>query len=123
VADIARIRGKTPAEIDSVGRGRVWTGEQALERGLIDRIGGFDDAVALAREKGGIPAGQAVKFVHYPRKKSPFEALKSGGVAAFTRAMVQELTGQAVREVKEQVDGPWRREQTWAWDPNTYRPW
>ena len=123
VADIARVRGKTPAEIDSVGRGRVWTGEQALERGLIDRIGGFDDAVALAREKGGIPAGQAVKFVHYPRKKSPFEALKSGGMTAFTRAMVQELTGQAVREVKEQVDGPWRRDQTWAWDPNTYRPW
>lgn len=123
VADIARIRGKTPAEIDSIGRGRVWTGEQALERGLIDRIGGFDDAVALAREKGGIPAGQEVKFVHYPRKKSPIEALKSGGIAAFTRAVVQDLTGQAVREVREQVDGPWRGERTWAWDPNTYRPW
>lgn len=123
VADIARVRGKTPAEIDSIGRGRVWTGEQALERGLIDRIGGFDDAVALAREKGGIPAGQEVKLVHYPRKKSPIEALKSGGMAAFTRVLAQELTGQAVREVKEQVDGPWRREQAWAWDPNTYRPW
>jgi protease-4 len=123
VADIARVRGKTPAEIDSIGRGRVWTGEQALELGLIDRIGGFDDAVALARERGGIPAGQEVKFVHYPQKKSPLEALKSGGIAAFTRVLTQELTGRAVREVKEQVDGPWRREQTWAWDPNTYRPW
>jgi hypothetical protein len=123
VADIARVRGKTPAEIDSIGRGRVWTGEQALERGLIDRIGGFDDAVALAREKGGIPVGQEVKFVHYPRKKNPLEALKGGGMAALTRTLVQELTGQAVREVKEQIDGPWRREQTWAWGPNTYRPW
>jgi protease IV len=123
VADIARARGKTPAEIDSLGRGRVWTGEQALERGLIDRIGGFDDAVALAREKGGIPAGQEVKFVHYPRKKTPLESLKSGGIAAFIRAVVQEVTGQAVREVRAQVDGPWRRTQTWAWDPNTYRPW
>lgn len=123
VADIARARGKTPAEIDSIGRGRVWTGEQALERGLIDKIGGFDDAVALAREKGGIPAGQEVKFVHYPRKKSPLESLKSGGVGAFTRTLVQELTGRAAQEVKEQMDGPWRREQVWAWDPNTYRPW
>jgi protease IV len=123
VDDIARARGKTPAEIDSIGRGRVFTGEQALERGLIDRIGGFDEAVALAKERAGIAAGQDVRIVHYPRKKSPLEALKSGGVGAFTRALGQELTGQAVREVKDQVDGPWLREQTWVWDPNTYRPW
>ena len=79
--------------------------------------------MALAKERAGIPAEQGVKFVHYPRKKSPLEALKSGGVSAFTRALVQELTGRAVREVKHQIVGPWSQEQTWAWDPNTYRAW
>ena len=43
-------RGKTKAEIDSIGQGRVWTGEQALERGLVDELGGIDDAVKAAAE-------------------------------------------------------------------------
>lgn len=41
-------RGMTKAEIDSIGQGRVWTGEQALERGLVDRLGGMDDAIKEA---------------------------------------------------------------------------
>lgn len=41
-------RGMTNAEIDSIGQGRVWTGEQALERGLVDQLGGVDDAIKEA---------------------------------------------------------------------------
>lgn len=41
-------RGMTKAEIDSIGQGRVWTGEQALERGLVDQLGGLDVAVEEA---------------------------------------------------------------------------
>lgn len=41
-------RGMTKAEIDSVGQGRVWTGEQAKERGLVDELGGMDDAIESA---------------------------------------------------------------------------
>lgn len=41
-------RGMTKAEIDLIGQGRVWTGEQALERGLVDRLGGMDDAIKEA---------------------------------------------------------------------------
>jgi protease-4 len=43
-------RGKSKEEIDRIGQGRVWTGEQALERGLIDALGGLDEAVATAAE-------------------------------------------------------------------------
>ncbi|MDR1918667.1 MAG: signal peptide peptidase SppA [Tannerellaceae bacterium] len=43
-------RGKTKEEIDRIGQGRVWTGEQALERGLIDALGGLDQALASAAE-------------------------------------------------------------------------
>ena len=41
-------RGKTKAEIDSIGQGRVWTGEQAIEIGLVDKLGGIDDAIKEA---------------------------------------------------------------------------
>jgi protease-4 len=47
-------RGKTKEEIDQIGQGRVWTGEQALERGLVDALGGIDEAVSLAAELAGL---------------------------------------------------------------------
>jgi protease-4 len=109
VDDIARARGKTPAEIDSLGRGRVWTGQQALERGLIDRVGTFDDAVALAKEKAGIPKDQEVEFVHFPKKQGFLEALQSGGLAS------------ALFTLTDAIVAPFRREGTWAVDWNTYR--
>lgn len=109
VADIARARGKSFAEIDSVGRGRVFTGEQALERGLIDRIGGFDEALALLKEKAGIPATEEVKIVHYPKKKGTLEALRAGGWAAAVVAMVDGWLA------------PLRQPAVWAVDRNDYR--
>jgi protease-4 len=109
VDDIARVRGKTPAEIDSLGRGRVWTGQQALERGLVDRVGTFDDAVALAKEKAGIPKDQEVEFVHYPKKQGFLEALQSGGLAL------------ALLTLTDRIVAPFRHEGTWAVDWNTYR--
>lgn len=109
VDDIARARGRTPAEIDSLGRGREWTGQQALERGLIDRVGTFDDAVALAKEKAGIPKDQEVEFVHYPKKPGFLEALQSGGFAA------------AMFTLTDAIVAPFRHEGTWAVDWNAYR--
>ncbi|GHU54800.1 signal peptide peptidase SppA [Bacteroidia bacterium] len=43
-------RGKTKEKIDQIGQGRVWTGEQALERGLVDALGGLDEAIVAAAE-------------------------------------------------------------------------
>jgi len=51
---VADGRHLSPAEVDAVAQGRVWTGRQALERHLVDRLGTLADAVALAREKAGL---------------------------------------------------------------------
>ncbi|ASI88568.1 signal peptide peptidase SppA [Vibrio mediterranei] len=51
---VANNRNMSVTDVDSVAQGRVWTGKDALERGLIDQIGDFDDAVALAAELGGM---------------------------------------------------------------------
>jgi len=48
------------AEVEAVASGRVWTGRQALERRLVDRLGTLADAVALARERAGLAPGEAV---------------------------------------------------------------
>lgn len=47
-------RGMTKADIDLIGQGRVWTGEQALEKGLVDQLGGLDDAIKEAAGLAGL---------------------------------------------------------------------
>ncbi len=58
---VAEGRGLPRAEVEKVAGGRVWTGRQALERKLVDQLGGLDDAVAVARQRAGLPAGAAVE--------------------------------------------------------------
>jgi protease IV len=52
---VAQGRGITKAEVDKVGQGRVWTGEQAQARRLVDEIGGLRQALAYARREAGLP--------------------------------------------------------------------
>jgi len=47
-------RGMAKEEIDNIGQGRVWTGEQALERGLVDELGGMNRAIEVAAELAGL---------------------------------------------------------------------
>jgi protease-4 len=75
VSKAAEGRRRTEAEIESVAQGRVWTGAEALAAGLVDRLGGLDVAVALAREKGGIAKGQEAQLVVVPEPKGFLELL------------------------------------------------
>ncbi|WP_236607195.1 signal peptide peptidase SppA [Sandaracinus amylolyticus] len=52
---VAEGRGMRMTEVDAVARGRVWTGDRALELGLVDRLGGFRSALVRARQLGGLP--------------------------------------------------------------------
>ena len=71
----AQSRHTTAEQIDALGRGRVWTGAQARERGLVDALGGLDAAVALAKERSGVPADEEVELVSYSPRRSLYEAL------------------------------------------------
>ena len=63
-------RNLTREEVDGVGRGRVWTGRQALDKKLVDELGGLDKALAAAKSLAGIPAGEDVRLVVWPQKVS-----------------------------------------------------
>ncbi len=71
---VAEGRGMTPQQVRTVAQGRVWTGQQALERGLVDHLGGFSVAVARARALAGIEEDARVQLRYYPTVESPFEA-------------------------------------------------
>ncbi|MBO0708280.1 MAG: S49 family peptidase, partial [Candidatus Dormibacteraeota bacterium] len=51
---VAKSRGRTVAEIQPIAGGRVWTGQQALDHGLVDELGGLDRALAEARRLGKV---------------------------------------------------------------------
>jgi protease-4 len=57
------------AEVDRVGRGRIWSGFRAKECGLIDLLGGPLEAIQEARRLARIPDKQKVRIVHYARRR------------------------------------------------------
>jgi protease-4 len=69
---------KIPAgTVAQSARGRVWSGQQAKELGLVDVLGGLEDAVRVAREIAGIPADQATVIRVYPEPLSPLETVRA----------------------------------------------
>ena len=75
VEKAAESRKTTPEKIDAVAQGRVWTGRQAREHGLVDALGGLGEAVRIAKERAGIDADEDVELVVYPARRSIYEAL------------------------------------------------
>lgn len=73
---VAEGRHMTPEQVRAVAGGRVWTGQQALERGLVDHIGGFQVAVARARALAGIGENERVQLRYYPEQENPFKAFE-----------------------------------------------
>ena len=78
---VASSRKLTVERVDQIARGRVWTGEQARQHGLVDAVGGLDRAIALAKERAGISPETEVDIVTYPARKTLAEML------------IEELTG------------------------------
>jgi protease-4 len=70
---VASGRNMTPEQVHEIARGRVWTGADAAGIGLVDHLGGLDDAVALARRKAGLPGSAPVRG--YPRA-TPLDRLR-----------------------------------------------
>ncbi len=62
-ARVAQARRTTPEKIDAVAQGRVWTGAQALERGLVDRLGSYGDALDAAAVRGRLDKGYRVTYI------------------------------------------------------------
>lgn len=72
---VAEGRDITPEQARAVAGGRVWTGRQALEHGLVDSLGGFSHAVSRARALAGIEEDARIQLRFYPAQENPFESL------------------------------------------------
>lgn len=80
-------RKSTRAKIDAVAQGRVWTGHQARERGLVDEIGGLDRAIQIAKQRAKIDEKSQVDLLVYPQKPSFYDLLANPFGAGATAAL------------------------------------
>ena len=72
---VAEGRGMTRDEVDGLARGRVWTGQQAFEHGLVDALGGLRSALDLAKVEIGVDPETEVVLVPYPAPSSLFDTV------------------------------------------------
>ncbi|MEP6941140.1 MAG: S49 family peptidase, partial [Rudaea sp.] len=63
IGKVAAARGKTPDQINAIARGRVWSGEQAKERGLVDQLGGLREAAAAAAKAASLGDNYQLRYV------------------------------------------------------------
>jgi protease-4 len=84
---VAESRGMTRDEVDAVAQGRIWTGSQAYANGLVDSLGGYDDAIAAAAERAGLEEGE-YQVRLFEREPTEFEVfLENLGLEAQMNAL------------------------------------
>jgi protease-4 len=97
---VAQGRHMEKEEVLSVAKGRIWTGEDAKELGLVDELGGFDVALQLARKEAGIEPDAAITLKVFPRPKGMIEQLLQLGPDSSEPHAEMIITEQLLREVR-----------------------
>lgn len=88
---VARTRGLRQSYVDSIGQGRVWSGADALDLGLVDELGGLDKAIAFAAKQANL-TDYSIK--NYPKQDSWKDLLFSGNLPEpYTKSLMKKKLG------------------------------
>ncbi len=111
IAEIARDRDLGVEQVDESAQGKVWTGRQALERDLVDELGGFRNALNVARRLAELDEDEQVSLVHYPEKQDIVDLLLSGSLG-------DAVVGDLVRGARESIlTRAWSFPGALHWEP------
>jgi protease-4 len=103
VARVATGRRLPLDKVQAIARGRVWTGEQALKLGLVDKIGGFGLATSEAQRLAGIPASEHVIVKSISPKRSPLDVLSHAMGMGSTSLKALSIAVQALSDPRTQA--------------------
>jgi protease-4 len=103
VARVAQGRNLPLDRVQAMARGRVWTGEQALKLGLVDRLGGFSLAVAEAQRLAGMPKGEPPVMKSISPKLSPLEMLSHAIGMGSTSLKTLSIAVEALSDPRTQA--------------------
>ena len=98
VPKVAKGRNKDAAYVDSIGQGRVWTGSQGKERGLVDEFGGLDRAIDIAKQLANIPADKDVQRVILPYPRTLLQELLNTGESTSVEVQQRQAVLAALPE-------------------------
>jgi protease-4 len=107
IAKVAEARKLDRARVEEIAQGRVWSGTEAKEIGLVDELGGLDAAIAYAAQKVGL--GANYRLVEYPRPKELFEAIQelieknAPGLASSKLAAPHTLAGKVAARLEQEL--------------------
>jgi len=101
VSRCAEGRGKTKAAIDSIGQGRVWTGNQALQLGLVDTLGNINTAIEIA---ANLANTKDYSLNEYPAKKDFFMSLLESSSESVSDRIVMSLMGKESYQQKRMLN-------------------
>jgi len=122
VRRVAEGRESTPKDIDPIAQGRVWTGRQARELGLVDELGGLDRAIELAKEQAKFAPEERVSLVVYPPKRSLYDLVSNPlgmGMGATLGLMTPRPELRVVDEIASRLR-LFRRGETLTLMPNVF---
>lgn len=91
---VAEGRGMTTEAVDAVGQGRIWSGTDALQNGLVDELGGLEDAIVAAAEMAGL---ENYRRVELPRQKDLMEQLLTDLTGNARMWAARQVLGEDVR--------------------------
>lgn len=103
VSRVAAARHTDYARIDELAQGRVWLGSQAKSNRLVDELGGLDRAIEMVKAKAKIPAGESVRLVAFPGRKTLFEALMRGSAGSLVESRLARFRDPLSRFVPESL--------------------
>lgn len=98
LAKVARSRKMTQAEVDAVAGGRVWMGEAAVKNGLVDRIGGLQDALLAAQVLAGMDSADVPGVKFYPEPRGLMEYLFGGAPGIGARFFSRQLPAGGIAD-------------------------
>jgi protease-4 len=103
VGKVASGRKKTYEQIDQIAQGHVWMGAQAKQNGLVDQLGGLDEAIEIVRRKAGLAASGDTNLVMFPPRRSLLELLSTASPEALEEAALENKIRSAVPELPSQI--------------------
>ncbi|MCB9186048.1 MAG: signal peptide peptidase SppA [Flavobacteriales bacterium] len=98
ITKVAEGRKMKVADVDSIGQGRVWSGEDALQIGLVDKLGGIDEAIACAARMAEV---ENYRVLEYPEQKEPFQQFMEELSGKGEDVLLKHRLGQYYEYVKD----------------------
>jgi ClpP class serine protease len=98
---VAEGRKRKVSDIEPLAQGRVWMGAQAKGNGLVDQLGGLDQAIELVRQRAKIAPTERIRLVPFPRKRTLFEQIFNSNESVLAQFRPPTPEATAMRMVRK----------------------